>query len=175
MGEVKIVFAIKKGKSIGNSVVKNKSLCFDLDTHTPNQKYNAGGCLQCPLVVNTRKMVINSKTIFIPDNLNCKSNNIVYLWRCKICNVKNCYFGKTTQKYRMRTNGHRDCFSSGNFSKSALSMHARDKHTNDISLENFEIAIVKQIPPRNIRREEFRFIDKYRTQGLGMNRYKSLI
>ena len=172
MGEVKIVFAIKKGKSIGNSVVKNKSLCFDVDTHAPNQKCNAGGCLQCPLVVNTRKMVINNKTILIPGNLNCKSNNVVYLWRCKICNVENCYFGRTTQKCHMRTNGHRDCFNSENFSKSALSMHARDEHTDDISLGNFEIAIVKQIPPRNIKREEFRFIDKYRTQSLGMNRYK---
>ena len=54
-------------------------------------------------------------------------------------------------------------------------MHARDKHPDNINLGNFEIAIIKQVSPRNIKREEFRVIDKYRTKCLGLNRYKTLI
>ena len=52
-------------------------------------------------------------------------------------------------------------------------MHARETHNTNINLENFEISIVKQISPQNIRREEFRFIEKYRTLQLGLNRYKA--
>ena len=175
MGEVKIVFAIKKGKSIGNSIVKNRSLCIELNENATNQRCNAGGCLQCPLVVNTNTMTINNKILRIPNNLNCKTNNAIYLWKCNICDKENCYFGRTTQKGHKRTNGHRNCFNNGNFSKSALSMHATDKHPDSIRLDNFEIAIVKQVSPRNLKREEFRFIDKYRTKCLGLNRYKTLI
>ena len=58
-------------------------------------------------------------------------------------------------------------------------MHAKDKHPNNMKLENFEIAIVKQTSPRSIKREEFRVIDKYRTKVLGLNKtlglYKTLV
>lgn len=74
----------------------------------------------------------------------------------------------------MRTNGHRKCFFNEEFEKSALSMHANDKHPDNMSLENFRIAIVKETSPRNIKREEFRVVDKYRTKLLGLNRYKTL-
>ena len=35
------------------------------------------------------------------------------------------------------------------------------------------LAVVKKVSPQRIRREEFKFIDKYRTASLGPNRYKS--
>ena len=56
--------------------------------------------------------------------------------------------------------------------KSALSMHARDKHQNDFSLDNFSVAVVKKVSPQQLRREEFRFVDKYKTIPQGLNRYK---
>ena len=80
-----------------------------------------------------------------------------------------------SKKCHKRTNGHRACFNNGDIQKSALSMHAMDKHPGDITLENFEIAIVKQTSPRNLKREEFRMIDKCRTKYLGLNRYKTFI
>ena len=51
-------------------------------------------------------------------------------------------------------------------------MHAKDVHNSNFSLKNFTISIVKKISPQQIRREEFRFIEKYRTIQLGLNRYK---
>ena len=48
-----------------------------------------------------------------------------------------------------------------------------NKHPENMSLENFEIAIVKQVPPRRLKREEFRYIEKYRTKTL--DRYKTLV
>ena len=53
-------------------------------------------------------------------------------------------------------------------------MHANDKHPNNMNLENFKVTLVKETSPRNIKREEFRVVDKYRTKLLGLNRYKTL-
>ena len=82
-------------------------------------------------------------------------------------------FGTTTQKCHARTSGHRGCFKEEKWEKSALSMHARESHLSNFSLENFEVSIVKKVSPQTIRREEFRFIEKYRTIQLGLNRYKA--
>ena len=94
----------------------------------------------------------------------CKSKHVIYLWLCKLCPGTEAYFGRTTY--------HRQCFTEDKWEKSALSMHAKDMHENQFSLNNFSVAVVKKVSPQNLRREEFRFIDKYRTIPLGLNRYK---
>ena len=54
IGDVRIMFAMKKHNSIGNFVVRNKQLSSPL-TDSNNQRCNGGGCLQCPAVINTPK------------------------------------------------------------------------------------------------------------------------
>jgi hypothetical protein len=175
MGEVRIVFAVRKGRSIANQLIKNKSLCIDeMNDNQLDQKCNGPGCMQCPLVANANEVEVNNKKVNVHVNLNCKTNNVIYLWRCNICSHENAYFGRTIQKCHKRTNGHRGCFNEVDFEKSALSMHAKDKHPNNMSLNNFSVAVVKKVSPRNIKREEFRFIEKYRTKCFGLNRYKTL-
>ena len=94
------------------------------------------------------------------------------MWTCKLCSET--YFGRTTQTCHNRTSGHRSCFNNEDkWDKSALSMHAKDVHQNNFSLNIFKVSVVKKISPQRIRREEFKFIDKYRTASLGLNRYKS--
>ena len=90
----------------------------------------------------------------------------------QVMREKDAYFGRTTQECHHRTSGHRGCFTEDKWEKSALAMHAKDVHQSQFSLKNFTIAIVKKVSPRHLRREEFRFIDKYRTIPLGLNRYK---
>ena len=167
------MFAIKKSSSIGNSVVRNKQLSIP-NNAAANQRCNSGGCRQCPLITSKTKITINNKSITIPKTLNCKSKNVIYLWLCKLCSEKEAYFGRTTQECHDRSSGHRGCFNEvGNkWEKSALSMHAKDMHQNQFSLKNFSVAVVKKVSPQQLRREEFRFIDKYRTIPLGLNRYK---
>ena len=117
-------------------------------------------------------ITINGKSLHIPQNLNCKSQNVIYMWLCKLCGVKEVYFGRTTQEVHDRTNGHRGCFNDEEkWDKSALSMHAKDMHQNSFSLNNFAISVVSKVSPQQLRREEFKFIDKYRTLSLGLNRY----
>ena len=154
-------------------LVKNKTLCAEPSPNNENQKCNGPGCRQCPLVNTQQKLTINNKNISIPRSFNCKTRNVIYLWICKLCRSSDCYFGRTTQQCHLRTNGHRGCFKDEKWEDSALSMHAREAHNTRFSLENFHISIVKQISPQSIRREEFKFIEKYRTIQLGLNRYKA--
>ena len=138
-----------------------------------NQRCNANGCLQCPLVNKEKKLIVNENNIVVPYHLNCKSKNIIYMWVCKLCGLKEVYFGRTIQECHNRTSGHRNCFNEEKWEKSALSMHARDVHQMTFSLTIFSISVVKKASPQQLRREEFKFIDKYKTNSLGLNRYKS--
>ena len=164
--------AIKKNPSIGNTVVKNKSLSSD-EKEFENQKCGAQNCLQCPLVNTSNTTTINNLRVNASKKLNCKSRNIIYFWQCKICQEENGYFGRTIQKSHERTNTHRRCFSEEKWEDSALSMHSRTVHENHFSLSDFKITLVKKCSPQNIRRTEFKYIDKYRTRTRGINRYKN--
>ena len=133
IGNTRIMFAIKKGSSIGNTLVRNKALCIENSPINSNQKCNAPACQQCPLVNTEQKMTINNTTISIPKSLNCKTRNVIYLWKCKLCHTNECYFGRTCQKCHSRTNGHRGCFKDDKWEKSALSMHAKDMHDSNFA------------------------------------------
>ena len=159
--------------SIGNSVLKNKILSTN-EVQLENQRCGATSCLQCPLVTTNTETKVNNMKVKTSRTLNCKSRNVIYLWQCNICDTENSYFGRTIQKSHERTNTHRRCFTDATkWEDSALSMHARSKHAEVFDLTNFKITLVKKCSPQRIRREEFKYIDKYRTRTRGINRYKN--
>ena len=137
-----------------------------------SQQCNSAGCLLCPATINKANILVNNKTVSFSKSLNCKSRNVINLRFCKICDYREAYFGRTTQECHDRTSGHRQCFCESKWDKSALSMHAKEVHASQFSLNNFSVAVVKKVSPQHLRREEFRFIDKYKTIPLGLNRYK---
>ena len=142
--DTRVLFAIKKHSSIGNMMVRNKELGRK-EANIENQKCNARGCLQCPLVNQEQKVTVNEKSVIIPRNLNCKTKNVIYMWTCKLCSET--YFGRTTQTCNNRTSGHRSCFSNEDkWDKSALSMHAKDVHPNNFSLNIFKVLSSKKCP-----------------------------
>ena len=171
IGDTKITMAVKKNPSIGNTVVRNKMSFEEKDLDT--QKCGATNCLQCPLVSTNNVTMVNNMRLKTSRKLNCKSRNIIYLWQCNTCNEENSYFGRTIQKSHKRTNTHRSCFTETKWEESALSMHSHRTHQENFSLSDFSITLVKKCSPQTIRREEFKFIDKYRTRTRGINRYKN--
>ena len=173
IGDTKIVMAVKKNPSIGNKFIRNKALSTEL-TKLPNQKCNTQNCLQCPLVNTSNSTTVNNTRISTAKTLNCKSRNVIYLWQCQPCEEENSYFGRTIQKVHERTNTHRVCFNDVNkWENSALSMHARSIHGENFQLSNFKISLIKKCSPQRIRREEFKYIDKFKTRTRGINRYKN--
>ena len=69
---------------------------------------------------------------------------------------------RTTQECHNRTSGHRGGFNDEKWEKSALSMHAKEAHQTQFSIDIFTVAVVKKVSPQRLRREEFKYIDKYR-------------
>ena len=171
IGDTRIMLATKKRSSLGNTFVRNKQLSIVNET-SDSQRCNARGCKQCPLTNEMNKVLVNGEMVRVPRHLNCKSKNVIYMWVCKLCQEKDVYFGRTTQECHNRTSGHRGSFDDEKWDKSALSMHARDMHQSSFSLDIFSVSIVRKVSPQQLRREEYRYIDKYRTISLGLNRYK---
>ena len=123
------MFAMKKGSSIGNSLVRNKVLsAVSPVINGFTQKCNATGCLQCPLANPEHELSINNNKLTILTKFNCKTRNVIYLWKCNLCPKNQYYFGRTTQKCHERTNGHRGCFNDTKWENSALSMHSKGLH-----------------------------------------------
>ena len=113
--------------------------------------------------------------------MNCKSRNVIYVGQCNVCeevihDPENGYGGQTIQPFHKRVNGHRACFSNINdieaIQKSALSLHAHEKHPDSFSLDNFKFLIQKQVNPRNLNRQEAMTIGSLRMGVLGLNRMK---
>ena len=151
---LKIKTACRKGTTIGNLVVKNKGLCIQ-NKLTGSQKCGGKRCMICPLMITTDTVLINNEELKIPKNLNCKSKNCVYLCLCKKCDINNAYFGQTIQEQHNRMTGHRQKFNMINYTKSGVSMHAYDTHDGELSLNDYNIAVISKVPPTKLNREEY--------------------
>ena len=68
-------------------------------------------CKTCPNLDNSKKIQSNithrKYQVINPTgvNLNCHSQNVIYLLTCLSCNVQ--YVGETGQRFNLRMNGHR--------------------------------------------------------------------
>ena len=171
---ISVLVATRKCSSIGNLTVKNKALCVTNISRSGSQKCGDKRCMICRLMITEDSVIINNRELPIPKNLNCKTKKCIYLCICKKCIENNAYFGQTVQEQHNRMSGHRDKFNMGKYKKSALSMHAYDTHGDDLTLEDFSVAVLKKVPPRRLNREEFILIDKYDTLTKGLNRYQAV-
>ena len=145
-------------------------------------------CKTCPILTLPRQVSYNNLNIKLDFSLDCKSDNVIYIGRCKyhpalksnhslICKDEiQCYFGQTFNEGHHRFNGHRKCFKLENneFEKSALSMHILNDHISSFSekLHNFDFGIIKQVKPSMLDRTEDFYIWKTRADLVGLNRHK---
>ena len=185
LGPTKIMIAAKKGRSIGNNVLRNSAICRAPleDSSERVQKCNAPRCLTCKHMCKAGDVfIVNDQSLKVPAKFNCKTRNCIYVAQCKLCSqiseadyqvvFEDTYFGQTMQKFNQRVNGHRSCFKIEDRNKSALSMHAFEHHEARFSIDNYKFAILKECDPRSLNREEFKFIERFRTNCLGLNRCK---
>ena len=102
--------------------------------------------MTCGLTNRNETATTNSTSIKLAQNVNCKTENVIYLAQCKKCNKENSYVGKTTQEFYHRVTGHRSNFTKDAFQKSALSMHSFEEHSLEHSIDSFEFSILKRTP-----------------------------
>ncbi len=81
---------------------------------TPDLTGNSGGCgtpnCKCCKSMSRKYRIIstyNGKSFPTPKNINCHSQNIIYLIECTKCNKKKQYVGQTQRTMTRRLAGHR--------------------------------------------------------------------
>ena len=177
LGNTRVIFATRKRTSIGNRVLRNSAICeVEISSNSHHQKCKSANCKSCPQMIDGNSVLtINDLPLKIPAKHNCGTNNCIYVGQCKICRVNGqhhntTYFGQTFQVFHRRMNGHRDKFTYNDYEKSALATHAFKEHFDNFNLSNFELGVVKKCRPIDLDRQEFKFIDRYRTKSLGLNK-----
>ena len=152
--DVNVMVAARRCPTIRDNVVKNRFFSKDTGTSRPPFKAcKSSRCLTCPIYKSSGSVMINSVVFNISNKFNCKTDNCIYLAVCKFCREKGCsdnaYVGQTTQPLHRRMNGHRACFVlvEAKLEKSALSLHAFQKHPEAFSLSNFEVTVLCQVGP----------------------------
>ena len=180
LGEpINVLVATRKGPSIRNRVVKNRSLCEHSTEEGPgtSQRCNARKCKSCPQMIEEgQSLLVNGLRVKPSGKHTCKSKNVVYVAQCTICEgkpVDSAYVGQTQQKFHQRANGHRACFVDDDpdtIEKSALALHAKEKHPDQFNMRIFRFAIVDSVQGGALNKREARAINEYRTNVMGLNR-----
>ena len=145
------------------------------------QKCNKGNGRLCCDMMNLKKNVVLWKdhpayqtTVRLDFRCNCDTENIIYLYVCKLCDSNSSFYvGQTVNTARDRANGHRSKFNSRAYTKSALSHHMFVDHPDhfDKKLLNFDLGVIKATSATNLDRMEDYYVELTRAD-LSLNRYK---
>ena len=103
------------------------------------------------------------------QNVNCKTENVIYFAQCKKCNKENSYVDKITQEFHHRVTGHRRKFTKDAFQKSALSMHSFEERSLEHSIDSFEFSILRCTLALDLRGEEFGYVGGLGAGAFGLN------
>ena len=167
-------FVKKTATSVGNklAICKKIALQHQLDG---SSRCNRSNCKCCNLIHDKKvtELTVNCKNIRLPK-ADCKSKNVVYLARCKLCHKS--YVGRTCQKLHKRANGHRQAFykiaSNGlRFKENddedlfALAIHLYDHGIVDNNSfdKSFNFHVIKYCSPSDIQRQEHLLIHELNT------------
>ena len=131
-------------------------------------------CMTCPMMSGTNTFVLNNSTFNECIGGTCKSNNIIYLAQCILCNKG--YFGKTTTPLHKRFNNHRTSVDPKNLptevtDEHSLAIHSLIDHQNQRSFnELFKLFVVKSPAPKDLKRTEQLFVNRFNTlRPVGLN------
>ena len=172
VGHSNITFATRKGPTIGSVLVRNGQLSKEQEKKKDSQKCRIKNCKTCPAMMDSDSITINGHTAKLPTNVDCKSKGVIYVHTCTVCDKHNSYVGQTRQEFRDRNTGHRKKFNILNHGDSALAHHSYLDHGLGVKLKDFTCAIVKKCNVRQLDREEFKFVENFKTLTKGLNRCK---
>ena len=136
------------------------------------------------MLIKSPAIEIGGKKIALSQG-NCKTHNICYISRCKICHKP--YTGRTVEALHKRNNGHRHCYKevvkragNGTLEETdtssdlyTLGLHLHFDHglvDADAFDKNIEFGILEVVNPSDIERKEFRWMHRLNTfQPVGIN------
>ena len=126
-------------------------------------------CSVCPFVKEGRTVKSKSTNfkMDINKNVDCSTQNIIYLLSCKKCSVQ--YIGETERMLKERFSEHRTFVNTNNKTKST-GLHFNSKGH---SVSDMEITIIEKVfssDPRFRKQREKLYIQKFNTRYRGLNR-----
>ena len=123
--------AFRKPKSLSDYLVRARFTTSSNQEVKGTCKCNSNRCQICNFLSLGRSFHshITKKEFSINYNLDCNSNNVVYLISCKKCNIQ--YVGSTTTKFRTRFNNHKSRITSH------VSLTAGQKKKDDLIYQHF--------------------------------------
>ena len=142
------------------------------------------GCKTCRMLMRNQTATVGGKKIKLTEGT-CKSNNIIYLAQCLIC--EKCYTGRTVDPLQKRNNGHRHYFNEilkqindeniqeidTNSDLWMLGLHLHLEHgltDPDAFDHNIKFGILDVVNPTEIEKKEFLWMHKLNTfQPTGIN------
>ena len=139
-------------------------------------KGNRSGCPICPYTAKATSKVVsdfNGYTHKITDDVNCQSENVLYLWRCKKLNCKDhpktSYVGKTRKSFQQRFSQHRDYVKREVLTKPAGEHFNLPGHTV-ADIEGLVLEQVKDKDPFVLKVREHKMIQRFDTFRNGLNK-----
>ena len=126
-------------------------------------------CSVCPFVKEgkTVKSKATNYKIDINTNVDCSTQNIIYLLNCKKCSQQ--YIGETKRMLKERFSEHKTYVNTNNKSKST-GIHFNEKGHR---VSDMEISIIEKVfnkDPRYRKQREKFYIQKFNTRYRGLNR-----
>ena len=177
-GETRLIVAERRNTNIASALFAKSAFSSEERTMYDNQKCGTN-CVSCR-VMNIAKNVTlwkghpNECVVNLDYRCNCLSDNIVYLFICKLCpKNRSFYVGQSINTCKKRTSGHKGNFNLNYYKKSALSVHMFKDHPEsfDNKLRNYELGIIKSASPLDLDRCEDYYLE-YTKAHLSLNRYK---
>ena len=130
-GPTRLIVAERRNNNIASLLFAKSSFSRDIiPVGVDQQCHGKNGCKTCELM-NLQKSVtlwkdhpVYKTQIKLDFRCNCKTENVIYLYVCKLCESNDSFYvGQTVNSARGRASGHRGSFKSRKYTKSALSHH----------------------------------------------------
>ena len=177
--DTRLIVAERRNPNIASILFAKSAFSKEPIPLKQNQKCSSPRCQTCKLMKIPKTVTLwqdhpNETVVNLDFRCDCLSENIVYLFICKLCpKNKSFYIGQSVQTCRDRTNGHRGNFNFKTYSKSALSCHMFKDHPEnfDYKLQNYDLGIIKSTSPLDLDRCEDYYLELTRAH-LSLNRYK---
>ena len=171
IGPHQIIMSTRKNPNLKDILFSGKKFAgtqFKSNASKPCSKT----CLTCPLLSLPQKLTLENNTYFLFQGGSCKSEDLIYICICKLCN--DFYVGQTITPLNIRVNGHRAHFRDGHPEKSALAQHISQDHANMMHehTNNFKIGILIKSNPLSLNRLKDKFIIDTLADTKHLNRYK---
>ena len=182
--DVSFKFVKKTAPSVGSKLAVLRKMSLGIGLGGTSKCGLHGNCKCCNVTLATPmpQLTVNGQKVNLPNG-NCKSKNIIYLAKCKLC-VDNCYVGRTVQPLNKRVCGHRQGFTNvvekgQNFVNAldtddtySLGVHLYNEHglTSDFD-KYYTFHVLEHVSPLQMEKIEHLWIHKLNTLfPYGINR-----